>query len=134
MACALFLLQKYKQNHDEEIAGAFASAITNTLFGDEPSKDRSRIFLEQNKFQIDNKIKELVKNQKFVHTISITRYMLGEVLFLKNSESRDKWLIRTSELQKVGIILKPESIEIPKSGKDFLRIANDFQNWVKEYS
>ena len=68
-----------------------------------------------------------------VNTMSITLYMLGEVLFFKKSERSTKWLIRTSDLQKDGIILRREEITLPKSGEEFLKLAVNFKNWVNKY-
>ncbi len=131
---ALFLLKEYKQQYDDDTASAYASAITNILFCDEPSNERGRIFLEQNKNDIFAKMKELKQFKIIVNIMSITSYMLGEVLFLRKSEKRAKWLISTSDLQKDGIILRSEEITIPKSGEEFIKIAVDFKKWVEEYN
>ncbi len=132
-AIAIFLIKKFQQYYDDDTAGAYSAAITNILFCDEPSNEHGRIFLEQNKNDIYTKMKKLKQFKEIIHIMSITAFMSGEALFLKKSEKRTKWLIRTSELRKEGIILSQEEITIPKSAEEYLKLAVNFNNWVAEY-
>ncbi|MCJ7496893.1 MAG: hypothetical protein MUO78_01980 [candidate division Zixibacteria bacterium] len=128
------MVEKYKSEFDKETASAFAAAVTNELFGNEPANERGQVFLDQNRTQVDLKIRELAGNKEITSIISISTYLEGESLFLKrgNTDEKAKWLVRTSKLKDASILLPAERIKIPKSGEDFLRIAMDFESWVRQ--
>ena len=132
VACALYIYDKYKSEYGEEKAGALGAAVTNELFGRQPSNEVGLTFLEQNKVLVDEKVREIVRDERISDIVSIAAYMHGDALFLQKERADDqaKWLLWADKLKDMGILLPKEKI----NQADFLRMANDFEGWVKQQS
>ncbi len=120
------LLEKYKNNYDEDFVPLLVAAIVNRLFYKEPSEDFSRKFSNENKELIYSELSKIKDEPDICYMVSMVAHLKSIIAgnSLDFKEVVHRWI---SELKGLNIFMPIEKIKMPNSIDEFIEIARSFQ-------
>ena len=130
MGIALRLVKKYRPQYGDDKASALAAAVTNALFGAKPANDIGREFLASNGELVDTKLRDLKSEPEICYMVSLASHTLANIaggLGTMTGEMIGAW----DRLDKLGIILPIEKIQMPQSLDDLRLRASEFMQQAK---
>ncbi len=125
LGIAVRLVKRYQKQYGEDMASTLAAAVTNAIFGEKPSNDIGREFLLANGELVTAKLSDLKSEPEICYMISVATHTLANIsggLGTITGEMVAAW----ARLDRLGILLPIEKVQMPKSLDDLRVRAIDF--------
>ena len=129
ISVALYLAKKYEPNYGREFGSSLAAAVANKLFGAQPGNETGRAFLVANEALIAKELAGVRHDSRICQMVSLVTHMKANTAGYTRTVNAD--MIQSwAELRELGILLPKESLQMPSSLDDFMRMAREFELWA----
>lgn len=125
MTTAKRLLEKYRNNYDEDFSPLLAAAVVNRLFNKEPGNDIGEKFSKENEKLVFNELSKIKDDPDVCYMVSMVAHLKCNLAGNASqfTESLLRWV---SELKEFNIIVPIEKIKMPNSIDEFIDMARSF--------
>lgn len=125
----VYLQSQYSREMNANRTMELSTAVTIELLGLPPDNKKVLQSMSVDAHQVEKKLRQIKNDHEVCQIVSAFRHRRNKVASAVTPDT----VARDAKLQKLGILLPADQIQIPSSHKELMRQVREFETWTKRF-